>query len=150
MESIQCMAPEGSPLIALAQQGAEAVNYVTVQQSVDNPRGEPFVGNRSNDRAKRARSEAAASISANRRLADNNARRWITQNRHLREYTRDCDDVRNIIDDRRCLRVRSSTPTRHSPVRDVTPSGRGGFHALTPPLRQVVWPEKFKVGHIDK
>jgi hypothetical protein len=35
-------------------------------------------------------------------------------------------------------------------VRDVTPSGRGGFHALALPLRQVVWPEKFKVRHIDK
>jgi hypothetical protein len=36
MESIQCMAPEGSPLVALAQQGAEAVNYVIVERSVDN------------------------------------------------------------------------------------------------------------------
>jgi hypothetical protein len=35
-------------------------------------------------------------------------------------------------------------------VRDVTPSRRGGFCALTLPLRQVVWPEKFKAGHIDK
>jgi hypothetical protein len=35
-------------------------------------------------------------------------------------------------------------------VRDVTLSGRGGFHALAPPLRQVVWPEKFKARHIDK
>jgi hypothetical protein len=35
-------------------------------------------------------------------------------------------------------------------MRDVTPSGRGGFCTLAPPLRQVVWPEKFKAGHIDK
>jgi hypothetical protein len=35
-------------------------------------------------------------------------------------------------------------------VRDVTPSGRGGFCAIAPSLRQVVWPEKFKAGHIDK
>jgi hypothetical protein len=35
-------------------------------------------------------------------------------------------------------------------MRDVTPSGRGGLHALAPPLRQVVWPEKFKAGHINK
>jgi hypothetical protein len=35
-------------------------------------------------------------------------------------------------------------------VRDVTPSGRGSFHALTSSLRQVVWPEKFKAEHIDK
>jgi hypothetical protein len=37
MESIQCMIPEGSPLVALAQQGAEAVNYVIVERSTDNP-----------------------------------------------------------------------------------------------------------------
>jgi hypothetical protein len=35
-------------------------------------------------------------------------------------------------------------------VRDVTPSGRVGFCALAPSLRQVVWPEKFEVEHIDK
>jgi hypothetical protein len=34
-------------------------------------------------------------------------------------------------------------------VRDVTPS-EGGFHDLTPSLRQVICPEKFKAGHIDK
>jgi hypothetical protein len=28
MESIQWMAPEGSPLVALAQQGAEAANFI--------------------------------------------------------------------------------------------------------------------------
>jgi hypothetical protein len=52
MESIQRMAPEGSPLVALAQQGAEAANYIIVEQSADNPRGEPSVDNQSNDRAK--------------------------------------------------------------------------------------------------
>jgi hypothetical protein len=31
MESIQCMNPEGSPLVALAQQGAEAANYAIVE-----------------------------------------------------------------------------------------------------------------------
>jgi hypothetical protein len=36
-ESIQRMAPKGSPHIALAQQGAEAVNFVIAQQSDDNP-----------------------------------------------------------------------------------------------------------------
>jgi hypothetical protein len=30
------------------------------------------------------------------------------------------------------------------------PSGRGGFHALAPPLREVVWPGKFKAEHIAK
>jgi hypothetical protein len=52
MESIQRMEPEGSPLVALAQQGAEAANYIIAEQSADNPRGEPFVDNQSNDRAK--------------------------------------------------------------------------------------------------
>jgi hypothetical protein len=46
--------------------------------------------------------------------------------------------------------VRSPTPPRRSLKRYVTPSGRGGFHALAPSLRQVVWPDKFKAGHIDK
>jgi hypothetical protein len=54
MESIQHMTPEGSPLVALAQQGAEAVNYVIAQQSAGNPQGEPSIGNRSNDWAKRS------------------------------------------------------------------------------------------------
>jgi hypothetical protein len=30
------------------------------------------------------------------------------------------------------------------------PLGRGNFCALAPPLRQVIWPKKFKAGHIDK
>jgi hypothetical protein len=75
MESIQRMAPEGSPLVDLAQQGAEAANFIIVQRSIGNPRGEPSVDNRSIDRVKRARSEAAASTSGNHRLADNDAHR---------------------------------------------------------------------------
>jgi hypothetical protein len=35
-------------------------------------------------------------------------------------------------------------------ARDVTPTGRSGFHALAGPLREVRWPAKFKVGHIDQ
>jgi hypothetical protein len=54
MESIQCMALEGSPLVSLAQQGVDAANYVIAERSADNPRGEPSVGNRSHDRVKRA------------------------------------------------------------------------------------------------
>jgi hypothetical protein len=46
--------------------------------------------------------------------------------------------------------MRSPTPPRCSPVRDVTPSWRDGFYALAPALRQVIWPEKFTAGHIDK
>jgi hypothetical protein len=76
MESIQrTSTPFSSPLVALAQQGAEVANIVVAQRSVSNPRGEPSVDNRSNDRGKRARSEALASASGNRRLADNDTRR---------------------------------------------------------------------------
>jgi hypothetical protein len=46
MESIQCMTPEGSPLVTLAQQRAEVANYVIVERSADNPQGEPSIGNR--------------------------------------------------------------------------------------------------------
>jgi hypothetical protein len=99
---------------------------------------------------KRARSEAASSTSGNRRLANNDARRRITQNHQMRECGRDCEDIRNIIDDQMRLRVRSPTPTRRSPARDITSSGRDDFCVLASPLRQVVWPEKFKVRHIDK
>jgi hypothetical protein len=52
MKSIQRMTPEGSPLLVVVQQGAEAVNYIIAQRSTGNPREEPSVGNRSNDRAK--------------------------------------------------------------------------------------------------
>jgi hypothetical protein len=45
MESIQRMAPEGSPLTALAQQGAEVANVIVAQRATGNPRGEPSVGN---------------------------------------------------------------------------------------------------------
>jgi hypothetical protein len=44
MESIQCMAPEGSPLVALARQGTEAANYIIAERSAGNPR-ELSVGN---------------------------------------------------------------------------------------------------------
>jgi hypothetical protein len=42
------------------------------------------------------------------------------------------------------------SPPRCLPVRAPTPSGRDAFHALAPELRQVVWPDKFKPGPIDK
>jgi hypothetical protein len=100
MESIQRMALEGSPLVALAQQGAEAANYVIAQRSADNPRGELSVGNRSNDQV----------ASGNHHLAVNDTHWWITQNCQLRECGRDCDDLCNIIDGQMRLRVRSSTP----------------------------------------
>jgi hypothetical protein len=146
MKSIQCMAPKGSPLVALAQQGVEAANYIIAERSVDNTRREPSVGNRSNDRVRRARSEAGSLTSGNCRLADNDVWRWITQNHELRESGHDRDDLRNIIKDQRRLRARSPTPPRQSLTRDIIPSGRGDFRALTALLRQVRWPEKFKAG----
>jgi hypothetical protein len=76
MESILCMVPQGSPLVALAQQGSDAVGQiVAVEPLAGNPRGEPSIGNRSVDQAKRAQSEEASSTSRNRRLADNDAHR---------------------------------------------------------------------------
>jgi hypothetical protein len=39
------MASEGSPHVALAQQGVEAANLVVAEKSADNPRREPSVGN---------------------------------------------------------------------------------------------------------
>jgi hypothetical protein len=84
MESIQRMGLKGSPLVALAQKGAKATNLIVAEKSADNPRREPSVDNPSNDRARRAQSEATSSANGNRRLADNDARWQITQNRHLR------------------------------------------------------------------
>jgi hypothetical protein len=76
METIQHMPPNGSPLALLAQQGAEAVNLIVVEKSASESRREPSTGH--NNRARRARSEAASSASPNRHLAENDARRRIT------------------------------------------------------------------------
>jgi hypothetical protein len=148
METIQRMAPDGSLLALLAQQGAEAANLVVAEKSTDLPRKEPSGGH--NDRARRARSEVASSFSPNRCLARNDARRRITQNRNVREYGRDRDDLRNVIEDRRCFQDRTPSPPRRQLVRGVTPTGRSGFHALAGPLRDVQWPTKFKAGYIDQ
>jgi hypothetical protein len=51
METIQRMAPDGSPLALLAQQGAEAANLVVAEKSTGIPRREPSGGH--NDRARR-------------------------------------------------------------------------------------------------
>jgi hypothetical protein len=108
METIQHMALDASPLAVLAQQGAEATNVVVTKKSVDVPRRESLVSDK--DRARRARSEATSSMSPNRRLCEHDARRRITQNRVLREYGRDRDDLLNIIEDRRHLRLRTPSP----------------------------------------
>jgi hypothetical protein len=52
MEIIQRMTPDGSPLIVLAQQGAEAVNLIVAERSTCVLRKESSGGH--NDRARRA------------------------------------------------------------------------------------------------
>jgi hypothetical protein len=148
METIQQMAPDDSPLALLAQQGAEAANLVIAEKSTGVPQREPSGGH--NDWARRARSEVASSFSPNWRLVGNDARRRITQNRNVREYGRDRDDLQNIIEDWRHFQDRTPSPPRRKLVRGVTPIGRSGFRALAGPLRDVQWPTKFKVGHIDQ
>jgi hypothetical protein len=55
MESIQCMVPQNSPLITLAQQGAEAVGQIVAAEPLaGNHRGEPSIGNWTADQAKHA------------------------------------------------------------------------------------------------
>jgi hypothetical protein len=58
LELIQRMAPEGSPLIALAQHGAEAANLAVAERSADNPPREPSIGNK--DQARWDRVEAVS------------------------------------------------------------------------------------------
>jgi hypothetical protein len=72
METIQCMAPDGSPLALLAQQGAKTVNLVVAEKSASVPRGEPSAGR--NNRTRHAQSEAASSASPNRHLSEHDAR----------------------------------------------------------------------------
>jgi hypothetical protein len=108
METIQRMTPDGSPLALLAQQGVEAVNLVVTEKSASGPRREPSASH--NDQARHARSEVASSASPNRHLAENDARRRITQNRNTREYGRNRDDLRNVIEDQRCVWDRTSSP----------------------------------------
>jgi hypothetical protein len=136
------------PLAVLAQQGAQAANLVIAEKSVSIPRREPFIDD--NDQAKRARSEAASSASPNSRLSEHDAWRRITQHRAAREYSREWDDLWNIIEDQRCLRLRTPSPPRRSLPEDIASMEKSGFHALVGPLRQVRWPDKFKTGNIDQ
>jgi hypothetical protein len=84
------------------------VNLIVAEKSASGSRREPSAGH--NDRARRARSEAASSASSNQHLAENDARRRITQNCNTREYDRNRDDLRNIIEDLRRIRDRTSSP----------------------------------------
>jgi hypothetical protein len=84
-------------------------------------------------------------------IADNNARRRITQNLNMREYGFDRDDdLRNMIEDRRRLRARTPTPPRRTLAEDLPQMGSSGFRALVAPLRQVRWPAGFKANNIDR
>jgi hypothetical protein len=103
-----------------------------------------------NDRVGRARSEAASLASPRRHLFKRDARCRITQNRNAREYGRNQNDLHNVIEDRRRIRDRTPSPPSRVLTRDVTLTGRSGFRALAGPLREVRWPAKFKVGHIDR
>jgi hypothetical protein len=58
METIQHMVADGSPLVLLAQEGAEAANLIVAEKSASVPRGEPSASR--NDQAGCARSEAAS------------------------------------------------------------------------------------------
>jgi hypothetical protein len=137
-----------APLTVLIQQGVEAANLVVAEKSASVPQREPSVGD--NDQIRRARSEAASSASPIHQLSEHDARRHITQNRATREYGRDWDDLCNVIEDWRRLRLRTPSPPRRSLMEDVAPVGKGGFHALVDPLSQVRWPDKFKIGNIDR
>jgi hypothetical protein len=97
-----------------------------------------------------ARSEAASSASPNRHLAEHDARWCITQYHAAQKYGHDRNDLRNVIEDRRHLRLRTPSPPRRSLAEDIAPVGRSGFRALAGPLRQVQCPDKFKVSNIDR
>jgi hypothetical protein len=129
METVQRMAPDGSPIAVLAQQGAEAANLIVVEKSVDVLWREPSVSD--NDRARLARSEATSTTSPNCRRTEQDARRRITQSRVAREYGRERDDLRNVIEDWRRLRCRTPSSPQWFLTEDVVPTGRSGFRALT-------------------
>jgi hypothetical protein len=70
------MVPDGSPLAILAQQEAEATNIIVAEKSTGVPRRESSIGG--NDRARRARSEAASSAGPNHHMSEHDAWRRIT------------------------------------------------------------------------
>jgi hypothetical protein len=88
--------------------------------------------------------------SPNYRLSEHDARWRITQNRTAREYGRERDDLRNIIEDRRCFRLRTPSPPQWSLIEDIAPVGKSRLCALAEPLRQVQWSDKLKTGNIDR
>jgi hypothetical protein len=124
------------------------VNLVVAEKSADVPQGEPSASR--NDRVWRARSEATSSASPKQYQSEHDVRQRITQNHNAREYGHNRNDLRNVIEDQRRIRDRTPSPPPRVLTRDVTPTGRSGFHALAGPLREVRWPTKFKAGHIDR
>jgi hypothetical protein len=104
------------------------VNLVVVKKSIGFPWREPSIGD--NDRVRRTRSEPASSASPNRRLSKHDARCCITQNCAAQEYGHGRNDLRNIIEDRRHLRLRTMSPPRWSLAEDAAPMGKSGFRAL--------------------
>jgi hypothetical protein len=125
METIQRMAPDGSPPYCPGSAKVEATNLVIVEKSVGVPQREPSVDD--NDRVRCVRSEAASSASLNRRSSEHDACRHITQNRVAQKYGRDRDDLHNVIEDRRRLRLRTPSPPRLSLAEDVAPVGKMDF-----------------------
>jgi hypothetical protein len=102
------MAPDSSPFVVLAQQGAEVANLIVIEKLTNVSRREPSIGG--NDQARRARSEVVSSISPNHRLSEHDTWRRITQSRAAREYGCERDDLHNVIEDRRCLRSKTPSP----------------------------------------
>jgi hypothetical protein len=68
----------------------------------------------------------------------------------MQEYDRDRNDLRNVIEDQRRIRVRNPTPLRRSLAGDVAIVGRSNFHALEGPLKEVRPLDKFKADNIDR
>jgi hypothetical protein len=128
MVTIKCMAPDGSTLALLAQQGAKMANLIVVEKSADVPRREPSISG--NDRARRARSEAVSSTSPNRHLSEHDTRWRITQNRATREYDREQDDLRNVLEDRRRPKRKTLSPPQRSLAEDVALMEGSGLRAL--------------------
>jgi hypothetical protein len=123
-------------------------NLVIVEKSAGVPRREPSTGD--NDRAWRSWSDAVSSASPNHRSSEHDAQRCITKIRAAREYGRDWDDLCNVIEDRRCLMLRTPSPPWQSLSGDVAPVGKSRFRALAGPLSQVWWPNMFKTGNINR
>jgi hypothetical protein len=99
METIQRMAPDGSPLALLSPQGVETVNLVVAEKSVGVPRGESSAC--CNDWAGHAQSEATSSANPRRHLSEHDECRRIKQNCNAREYGRNRNDLCNVIEDQK-------------------------------------------------